>query len=202
MDIRIVESLLESSSRRKWTIKGEHLCFTDGNVNFLFDKIGDDVSFFGFTKLVLVSNGNLIKMSLLQKMRLSRLVKRKRAETISYMKSDAMQKLMQERNKPATPPVTPPPKPISTREAALMKTYGLGSTTSTTMLDVLREHPSRPETKDDESVVEKVKAVLRGTEKTLNDGKSKNEVFRNKVEKEKLRIRKLLRKGTSDTGPK
>jgi hypothetical protein len=202
MDINIVESLLKSSLRSKWTIKGKHLCFTDSYMNFLFDKIED--SLFGFRKLILVSDGRLIEMSLLEKMKLAPLVRAKKNEVISRLKSEAIVKSMEERHR--TPPLPTPPKPrleglTKTKREALVSKWetfdslgGLPKTmTSERLGSLLGGRPSRPSAKP-EGLFEGVNKAIKESKNTLSEAEMKTKKFKEDVEIEKLRIRELLRK--------
>jgi len=190
MNITLVESLLESSLKSKWSIKGEHLCFTDGDTRFLFDKIED--SLFGFTKLILVSDGRLIEMSLFNKFRLAPMVRARKNLVIRYMKDAARVKMMEDRYKVENPKPPAPPKPrlegltkpIS-REDVVNKWGTMGSQLlggRNTGLSVR------------ESMIKRVTEAKEKTEAKLTDAEIKANAFRKNVSVEKLRIRELLRK--------
>lgn len=204
MELQEVEIILNAGNPASWTIKGEHLCYENGDRRFLFDKISEGL--FAFNKLVLVSDGRLIPMSFFDKRRIHHKVVDRLNTTKTRMQLDAIQKM----RKAAAPP--PPPKsrkmsstiPVpegQTMDEAVARWGQMAQSggLSSEQLGGMRARPSIP---DEGKLAKKVKGTKEAVEKTLSDAERKSEKFRENVEKEKARIRKLLRKKTADSGPR
>lgn len=205
MNVHIAENALKSTGTDKWSIKGEHLCYVDGDTRFLFDKISD--GFLGFRKLVLVSDGRLVEMSFFDKKRLYPLVVAKGLRVENDMRMKALQNVRTQRRAPSPPP---PPKPrtkVDTKAVAQKWAEagflgGLSEMSAERLSDILGGDRARPQIPDEGKLSKKVKDTKKMVEKTLTDAEQKSKVFKDNVEKEKARIRKLLRKGSADGGPR
>jgi len=198
MNIEIAKKALQSRDIDNWTIKGEHLCYTNGDIRFLFDKI--DSGFLGFRKLVLVSDGRIVKLSFFQKKRLYPLVVKKGYNVEKDKRDEAFRKLRNDRAYKSSPPPPPPSRPKSkpnkiNSEEIITNWTSMGSSIKEfNTISSLIGNKINPNIPDEDALSNKVKDTKTSVSKKLTEVERRTQQFKNDVEKEKLRIRKLLRK--------
>lgn len=193
MNLNYVEKALTKSERDKWSINNNHLCYRDGTINFLFDNI--NTNFFGFNKLILVSDGRLIKMSFFDKKRLHKLVLKKLEDTKYVRKYKAIRNLSDNHNKFELPSnFTNKNKSLSVKIKSSdeevkewANSHNIESNTESNKIKVSsfnKKNCDYKKTNKDE---------LTNVSTNVKLSKNKKLDFKEKVELERIRIRKILR---------
>lgn len=190
MNLREVEKIVENShNNNKWAIKGDQLCYRDGSTIIEFDRIDNETNWIGFRKLRLVCNGKLMNIGFFSKRSLHPKVLKKLNDIKVLINTNVMA------SSPAAPITITPvysmggeikstlrPDPIEDRTRAILEERI--NILSQSMHDVNRS--MNPNISDEDELDKKI--VI------LSDAELRNKKFKENVAKEKIRIRKLLRK--------